>query len=44
MESNKLAHDYDCEIVKTHCPTIVERYIDLFYAFENVVKQLELFK
>lgn len=41
---NELAHDYDCEIVKTHCHTIVEKYIDLFYAFENVVKQLEVFR
>ena len=28
---NELAHDYDGEIVKTHCHTIVEKYIDLFY-------------
>ena len=34
---NELAHDYDCEIVKTHCDKIVETYIDLFYDFENVV-------
>ncbi len=38
---NELAHDYDCEIVKKHCHTIVEKYIDLFYDFEKVVKQLE---
>lgn len=37
---NELVHDYDCEIVKTHCDKIVETYIDLFYDFENVVKQL----
>ena len=37
---NEIAHDYDCEIVKTHCDKIVETYIDLFYDFENVVKQL----
>ena len=36
---NELTHDYDCEIVKTHCNTIVEKYIDLFYDFEKVVKQ-----
>ena len=41
---NELAHDYDCEIVKTHCHTIVEKYTDLFYAFENVVKQLGVCK
>ena len=37
---NELTHDYDCEIVKTHCNTIVEKYIDLFYDFEKVVKVL----
>ena len=37
---NELAHDYDCEIVKTHCNTIVNKYIDLFYEFETVVKAL----
>ena len=37
---NELAHDYDSEIVKTHCNTIVETYIDLLYEFENTVKQL----
>ena len=39
---NELAHDYDCEIVKTHCHTIVEKYIDLFYEFEDTVKKLDL--
>ncbi len=39
---NELAHDYDCEIVKKHCHTIVEKYIDLFYDFEKVVKRLEI--
>lgn len=39
---NELAHDYDCEIVKKHCHTIVEKYIDLFYNFEKVVKRLEI--
>lgn len=37
---NELAHDYDGEIVKTHCHTIVEKYIDFFYEFENTVKRL----
>ena len=37
---NELAHDYDCEIVKEHYNTIVQKYIDLFYEFENTVKQL----
>ena len=39
---NKLTHDYDCEIVKAHCNTIVEKYIDLFYDFKNVVNELML--
>ena len=39
---NALIHDYDCEIVKTHCTVIVEKYIDLFYDFEYVVKQLDI--
>jgi nucleotidyltransferase substrate binding protein (TIGR01987 family) len=37
---NELTHDYDCEIVKTYCNTIVEKYIDLFYDFEERVKNL----
>ncbi len=37
---NELIHDYDCEIVKTYCNTIVEKYIDLFYDFEERVKNL----
>ena len=37
---NELAHDYDCEIVKEHCNTIVKEYIDSFYEFEETVKKL----
>lgn len=37
---NELAHDYDCAIVKAHCCVIVEKYIDLFYEFEDTVKRL----
>ena len=37
---NELTHDYDCEIVKTHCDAIVKKYIDLFYIFADKVKQL----
>lgn len=37
---NELSHDYDSEVVKTHCKTIVEKYIDLFYEFEGVVNKL----
>ena len=36
---NQLAHDYDCEIVKHYCKTIVEQYIDLFYEFKRKVEQ-----
>ena len=39
---NELAHDYDSEIVKTYCNTIVKEYIDLFYEFKGVVKALEM--
>ena len=39
---NELSHDYDCEIVKEHCNTMVEKYIDLFYDFEKAVKQLKI--
>lgn len=37
---NELAHDYDGDIVKEHCKSIVGTYIDLFYEFEEVVKEL----
>lgn len=37
---NELTHDYDCEIVKAHCRSIVETYIDLFCEFEHTVRQL----
>lgn len=37
---NELTHDYDCEIVKEHCETIVDVYIDLFYGFKNVIEDL----
>ncbi|MDO4383119.1 MAG: HI0074 family nucleotidyltransferase substrate-binding subunit [Eubacteriales bacterium] len=39
---NALAHDYDCEIVKTYCNAIVEQYIDLFYEFKKVVQELDM--
>ena len=39
---NELSHDYDCEIVKEHCNTIVQKYIDLFYEFKNTVEKLHL--
>ncbi len=37
---NQLAHDYDCDIVKEHCNTIIGTYIDLLYEFEKAVKEL----
>ena len=37
---NELAHDYDGDIVKSYCNTIVEKYIDLFYDFEKNVQEL----
>lgn len=39
---NELTHDYDSEIMKAHCNTIVERYIDLFSDFRNKVEHLPL--
>lgn len=39
---NELAHDYDSEIVKIHCRTIVEDYIDLFYEFKMAVNAINL--
>ena len=39
---NELAHDYDCEIVKKNWHVMVEKYIDLFYAFEDTVKALKM--
>ena len=39
---NELTHDYDCEIVKEHCNTIVNKYIDLFFDFEKIVQHLIL--
>ena len=39
---NELAYDYDCEIVKEHCHTIAEKYIDLLYEFKDRVKGLDL--
>ena len=41
---NELAHDYDCEIVKEHCHTIVEKYIDLLYELKDRVNGLNLDK
>ena len=37
---NQLAYDYDCDIVKEHCNTIIGTYIDLLYEFERAVKEL----
>lgn len=36
---NELAHDYDGDIVKSYCNTIVEKYIDLFYTFEKMYRR-----
>lgn len=37
---NELLHDYDGEIVKEYCNTIIGSYIDLFYDFEATVQKL----
>ena len=39
---NELTHDYDGTVVKAHCEMIVGKYIDLFYEFEKIVKELAL--
>ena len=39
---NELTHDYDDADVKAHCEMIVGKYIDLFYEFEKIVKELAL--
>ena len=39
---NELTHDYDGAVVKAHCEMIVGKYIDLFYEFEKIVKELAL--
>ena len=39
---NELTHDYDGAVVKANCEMIVGKYIDLFYEFEKIVKELAL--
>ena len=39
---NELTHDYDGAVVKAYCEMIVGKYIDLFYEFEKIVKELAL--
>lgn len=37
---NQLAHDYDGVIVKEHCQTIIQEYIDKLYDFKGTVERL----
>ena len=37
---NQLAHDYDGVIVKEHCQTIIQEYIDKLYDFKGTVEKL----
>ncbi|MDO5799323.1 MAG: HI0074 family nucleotidyltransferase substrate-binding subunit [Eubacteriales bacterium] len=37
---NQLAHDYDGVIVKEHCQTIIQEYIDKLYDFKGAVERL----
>ena len=37
---NQLAHDYDGVIVKEHCQTIIQEYIDKLYDFKETVERL----
>ena len=39
---NELTHDYDGAVIISHCKMIVGKYIDLFYEFEKIVKELAL--
>ena len=39
---NELTHDYEGAVVKAHCAMIIGKYIDLFYEFEKIVKELAL--
>ena len=39
---NELTNDYDGAVVKAHCEMIIGKYIDLFYEFEKIVKELAL--
>lgn len=41
---NELTHDYDGEIVKSHCQTIVRDYIELFYEFQDWAEQLSTYE
>ena len=37
---NELTHDYDGEIVKEHCQTIIHTYVDLMASFQKKVSRL----
>lgn len=37
---NQLVHDYDGVIVKEHCKTIIDTYIDKFAEFQKTVEKL----
>lgn len=37
---NQLTHDYDGEIVRSHCQTIIQDYIDKFMEFQIWVENL----
>lgn len=38
---NQLTHDYDGEIVRAHCRTIIQNYIDKFIEFQLWVENLD---
>jgi nucleotidyltransferase substrate binding protein (TIGR01987 family) len=37
---NELSHDYDGEIVASHCVAIINRYVEIMTAFQNKVEEL----
>lgn len=38
---NELAHDYDGMVIKRYCKAITDVYIDIFFAFEKTVMEMD---
>ena len=37
---NGLFHDYDGKIVEQHCHIIIERYVDMMFAFQKKAEEI----
>ena len=37
---NELSHDYDGEVVATHCQTIIHAYVDIMFVFQEKVEEI----